>query len=51
VRASTHQPNARFCHPAKIEVAVSEDGRNWQPGGATGHDDLWKPPRDIVLAR
>jgi hypothetical protein len=46
VRASTHQPNARFCHPAGIEVAVSEDGRQWQRGGAMRHDDLWRPTGD-----
>ncbi len=46
VRVCTHQPNARFCHPAGIEVAVSEDGRQWQRGGAMRHDDLWRPTGD-----
>ncbi len=46
VRVSTHQPNARFCHPATVEVAVSEDGQRWQPAGTIRHDDLWNPPGD-----
>jgi len=46
VRVSTHQPNASFCHPASIEVAVSEDGQRWQSGGMVRHDDLWNPPGD-----
>jgi hypothetical protein len=46
VRVSTHQPNARFCHPATVEVAVSEDGRQWQSAGTIRHDDLWNPPGD-----
>jgi hypothetical protein len=45
VRASTHQPNADFCHPARVDVAVSGDGRDWQPAGTIRHNDLWKPPR------
>ncbi len=46
VRVSTHQPNARFCHPASIEVAVSDDGQQWQSAGTIQHDDLWNPPGD-----
>lgn len=46
VRVSTHQPNARFCHPASIEVAVSDDGQQWQSAGTIRHDDLWNPPGD-----
>jgi hypothetical protein len=46
VRVSTHQPNARFCHPAAVEVAVSEDGQRWQWAGTIRHDDLWNPPGD-----
>ena len=46
VRVSTHQPNANFCHPASIEVAVSEDGQQWQSAGMIRHDDLWNPPGD-----
>jgi hypothetical protein len=46
VRVSTHQPNAIFCHPASIDVAVSDDGRRWQPAGTIRHDDLWHPPGD-----
>jgi hypothetical protein len=46
VRVSTHQPNAHFCHPASIEVAVSDDGRRWRSAGTIGHDDLWNPPGD-----
>jgi hypothetical protein len=46
VRASTHQPDAHFCHPGSIEAAVSEDGRQWQTGGTIRHDDLWNPPGD-----
>jgi hypothetical protein len=46
VRVSTHQPDAHFCHPASVEVAVSEDGRQWQAGGTIRHDDLWNPPAD-----
>lgn len=46
VRVSTHQPNARFCHPQKIEVAVSPDGKIWHRGGTIRHDDLFRPPAD-----
>jgi len=46
VRVSTHQPNARFCHPASIEVAVSDDGQRWRSAGTIRHDDLWNPPGD-----
>ena len=46
VRVTTHQPNARFCHPASVEVAVSDDGREWRPGATIRHDDLWRPPGD-----
>jgi hypothetical protein len=46
VRASTHQPNARYCHPASIEVSLSDDGRSWRPAGTVRHDDLWRPPGD-----
>ena len=46
VRVSTHQPNAAFCHPASIEVSVSDDGRAWRPAGVIRHDDLWRPPGD-----
>jgi hypothetical protein len=46
VRVSTHQPNARFCHPQRVEVAVSSDATAWQAVGTIQHDDLWKPPAD-----
>lgn len=45
-RVTTHQPNARYCHPASIEIAVSTDAERWQPAGRIGHDDLWNPPGD-----
>ena len=46
VRAGAHQPNARYCHPKTVEVAVSPDGQGWEPAGVIRHDDLWKPPGD-----
>jgi hypothetical protein len=46
VRVSTHQPNARFCHPATVAVSLSEDGQRWQSAGTIRHDDLWNPPGD-----
>lgn len=46
MRVSTHQPNERFCHPASIQVAISEDGQRWEPAGIIRHDDLWNPPGD-----
>ncbi len=46
VRVHAHQPNARFCHPKTVEVAVSSDGQRWEPAGVIKHDDLWKPPGD-----
>jgi hypothetical protein len=46
VRVSTHQPNASFCHPASVEVAVSEEGQHWESAGVIRHDDLWNPPGD-----
>ena len=48
VRVTTHQPNARWCHPATIEIAVSEDGQQWQSAGTIRHDDLWNPPGDYA---
>ncbi len=47
LRAWTHQPNDRYCHPKSIDVAVSRDGRTWQTAGTIRHDDLWKPPGDF----
>jgi hypothetical protein len=46
VRFSTHQPNSRYCHPERVEVAVSADGKTWSRAGTTGHHDLWNPPGD-----
>jgi hypothetical protein len=46
VRVSTHQPNARFCHPKSVTVALSSDGQNWEAAGKIQHDDLWNPPGD-----
>ncbi|MGA2032471.1 MAG: hypothetical protein ABSG68_09460 [Thermoguttaceae bacterium] len=46
-RAWTHQPNDHFCHPQRIDAAVSTDGRTWQAAGTIHHDDLWKPPGDF----
>jgi hypothetical protein len=43
---TTHQPNSEYCHPARIEVALSPDGEAWQPAGTIKHDDLWIPPGD-----
>ena len=45
-RVSTHQPNAHYCHPAQVDVAVSADGRTWQAAGTISHDGLWHPPGD-----
>ena len=47
VRAWTHQPNDRFCHPKSIHVDVSVNGRAWSAMGTIRHDDLWKPPGDF----
>jgi hypothetical protein len=46
VRICTHQPEARYAHPARIDVAVSGDGKSWQPGGIIQHDELFRPPGD-----
>ncbi len=46
VRMSTHQPNAEYCHPGRIDVAISTDGETWLPGGTIDHNDLWQPPGD-----
>lgn len=46
VRVSSHQPNADYCHPQRVEVAVSADGEAWHGAGTIRHDDLWKPPGD-----
>lgn len=45
-KVSTHQPNARYCHPETVEVSVSENGHKWAMGGVIRHDDLWNPPGD-----
>lgn len=46
VRVSTHQPNARYCHPAGIEVELSDDGKQWRSVGRLQHDDIFCPPGD-----
>ena len=46
VRVSTHQPNAESCHPARVAVEVSADGKAWQAAGEIQHDDIWNPPGD-----
>ena len=46
VRVSTHQPNARYCHPAGIEVELSDDGKQWRAVGRIQHDDIFCPPGD-----
>ncbi|MHA1571612.1 MAG: hypothetical protein ACTSWM_07300, partial [Alphaproteobacteria bacterium] len=46
VRISAHQPNAAYCHPQRIDVAVCGDGKSWRHVGVIDHDDLWKPPAD-----
>ncbi|NQU22121.1 MAG: hypothetical protein HQ567_12630 [Candidatus Nealsonbacteria bacterium] len=46
VRLSTHQPSLDFCHPARVEIAVSSDGKTWKPAGTIRHNDLWQPPGD-----
>jgi hypothetical protein len=43
---SSHQPNAEYCHPERVDVAVSDDGENWLAAGTIHHHDLWKPPAD-----
>ncbi len=45
-RLHTHQPNARYCHPKTVELAVSADGQAWEKVGVIQHDDLWKPAGD-----
>jgi hypothetical protein len=49
VRVSTHQPTEEYCHPERIEVAVSANGETWLPGGIIEHNHLWKPPGDYEL--
>ena len=46
VRVCTHQPNAQYCHPAHVAVALSRDGKTWTEAGTIHHNDLWKPPAD-----
>jgi len=46
VRISTHQPNEHYCHPERIDVAVSADGAAWESAGTVEHNDLWRPPGD-----
>ena len=46
VRVSTHQPNERYGHPQRVEVAVSPDGQAWEAAGTIRHNDLWQPPGD-----
>jgi len=46
VRISTHQPGTRYCHPQRIDVDLSMDGKRWQHAGTIRHNDLWQPPGD-----
>jgi len=46
VRVSTHQPNEKYCHPAKVDITISRDKKNWYPVGRINHNDLWQPPGD-----
>jgi hypothetical protein len=45
-RIATHQPDASWCHPARIDVALSTDGSTWTEAGSASHDDVWSPPSD-----
>jgi len=45
-RVSTHQPSTKYCHPQRIDVDLSIDGKSWQHAGTIRHNDLWKPPGD-----
>ncbi|MCL4207146.1 MAG: hypothetical protein KJ000_32090 [Pirellulaceae bacterium] len=47
VRVTSHQPNARYCHPAVVEVGVSQDGEIWHAAGQIRHDDVFHPPGDF----
>ncbi len=46
VRVSTHQPTGEYCHPRRIEAAVSSNRETWLSGGTIEHNDLWQPPGD-----
>jgi hypothetical protein len=46
VRVVTHQPEAAWCHPARLDFAVSEDGKSWTLVASATHDDVWNPPAD-----
>ena len=46
VRVSTHQPNEKYCHPGRIDVAVSTRGKIWLSAGKIEHNNLWQPPGD-----
>jgi len=46
VRVNTHQPSTKYCHPQRIDVDVSVDGKRWWHAGTIRHNDLWKPPGD-----
>jgi len=46
VRVSTHQPNEKYCHPSKVEIAISRDKKNWHSVGRINHNDIWQPPGD-----
>jgi len=46
VRVSTHQPNQEYCHPGRIDVAVSTNGKVWLSGGTIEHNSLWQPSGD-----
>ena len=39
---STHQSNRQYCHPGRIEVAVSTDGEGWLSRGRIEHNDLFQ---------
>lgn len=42
LRVTTHQPDADYCHPARVDVDFGPDGTSWSSLGSMVHDDIWQ---------
>jgi len=48
LRITTHQPDAAFCHPESVAIAVAGESGGFRPLGTIRHDRIWSPPGDFL---
>ncbi len=47
-RLTTHQPDAEFCHPARIVVEAAGADAVYHQVGVVTHDQIWNPPGNFL---